>query len=153
MFSLTPNDEDSVRIIMKSAKHTLHERTRAHCLYLRNKQYTVIDVADILDLTPRTIINITNNYREGGLVKAIKDDPRPGRPRVFDDRTVAEIVALVCSKPPEGFDRWTLDCVKETVEKSNIVDSISTETIRIILHEHDLKPWQQKTWCIGVLVN
>ena len=151
MFSITQSDEDSVRIIMKSSEHSANERTRAHCLYLRAKQYTVIETADILDVTPRTVINITSHYRDGGLTNAIKDNPRPGRPRAYDDRTKAQIVALVCSKPPEGFDRWTLELLQETVQDLQGAEGISKETLRLILQEHDLKPWQQKMWCIGEL--
>jgi hypothetical protein len=30
-----------------------------------------------------------------------------------------------------------------------VEQSISREQVRIILQEHDLKPWQEKMWCIG----
>lgn len=149
MFELDQKDDDSVRLIMKSNSSTAHERIRAHCLYLRSRQFTVIDAAEILDITPRTVINITSNYRDGGLEKAIKNDPKPGRPPVFDDREKCEIVAVVCSDPPEGFDRWTLNLLQSEVERAEIVESISKESLRLILHEHDLKPWQHKMWCIG----
>ena len=148
-FTINQSDDDSARMIMKSSDHSSNERTRAHCLYLRTRDFTVMDAAEILDITPRTVINITTNYQAGGLEKAIKDDPRPGRPPVFDDRIKSKIIALVCSDPPEGFDRWTLELLTETVKKSGIVETISKETIRVILHEHDLKPWQHKMWCIS----
>ena len=149
MFTLPQSDEDSVRMVMKSSKHTGPERIRAHCLYLRSKQYTIMESADILDSTPRTVINITENYREGGLSKAIKDDPRPGRPKVIDDRMKSEVVALVCSEPPEGFDRWTLELLQDQVVENGIISSVSKESLRLILKEHDLKPWQHKMWCVG----
>ena len=122
--------------------------SRAHALNLRCKGYTVIETADILELTPRTVINITNKYEESGIERSLNDDPRPGQPIVFDDRIKSKIIALVCSDPPEGFDRWTLELIKETSEKEGFVESISKETVRIILQEHDLKPWRQKMWCI-----
>lgn len=118
---------------------------------MRHKNCTVIEVADFLELTPRTVINICSTYREHGVESALQDDPRPGRPIEFDDRIKSQIVATVCSDPPEGFDRWTLDLLKERIEKDEIVESIGRETIRIILREHDLKPWQQKMWCIPEL--
>ena len=60
---------------------------------------------------------------------------------------------LVCTNPPEGFDRWTLELVRERAIKDSIVNSISKEKVRIILKEHCLKPWQQKMWCIPKLDN
>lgn len=146
---LTQRDDDAVRMIMKSSDHAARERTRAHCLYLRHRQYTTMEAADILDVTPRTVINIVNNYCEGGMESAIKDDPRPGRIPSFDDRIKSEIVAIVCSNPPEGFDRWTLELLRDAVIANGITPSICKESIRLILQEHDLKPWQHKMWCVG----
>jgi hypothetical protein len=118
---------------------------------MRHKGCSVIEVADFLELTPRTVINICSTYRDHGVERALLDDPRPGRPVEFDDRIKCKIVATVCSDPPEGFDRWTLDLIKERVEKDGIVESIGRETIRVILREHDLKPWQQEMWCVPEL--
>jgi len=124
---------------------------RAHVLNMRDKDVTIMEVADLLEFTPRTVINITNNYELGGLEKALQDDPRTGRPAKFDDRVKSQIVAIVCSDAPEGFDRWTLELLKESIEKNKIAQDISKESIRLILQEHDLKPWQEKMWCIGTL--
>ena len=58
---------------------------------------------------------------------------------------------MVCSDPPDGHYRWTLDLIVEEVVSKGLVSkgSISREQIRIILQEHDFKPWQEKMWCIG----
>ncbi len=81
---------------------------------------------------------------------ALFDDERSGRPVDFDDRERSRIVAMVCSDPPEGSYRWTLDLIADEAEKRDLIDrSISHEQVRIILQEHDLKPWQEKMWCIG----
>ena len=40
----------------------------------------------------------------------------------------------------------------EEAQKRELVSAqISRETVRVILKEHDLKPWQQKMYCIGEL--
>ena len=118
---------------------------------MREKGLTQAEVADFLEITPRTVSNIEKNYEEGGLEKALKDDPRPGARPEFDDSIKSQIVALVCCEPPEAFDRWTLDLIVENVIKDGIVDKISRETVRVILEEHDLKPWRQKSWCVPEL--
>ena len=118
---------------------------------LRSKGLTLIEVADYTEVTTRTVINIEQNYELGGLDKALKDDPRPGAPIRLGDRIKSYIVATVCSDPPEGFDRWTLELIRENVEEKGVVDRISLESIRMILQEHDLKPWRQQSWCIPTL--
>ena len=110
-----------------------------------------MEIADLLDITPRTVINICNYYENSGLVSALKDAPRPGQPIIFDDRIKSKIIALVCSDPPEAFDRWTLELIQGKILEDGIAPSISKEKIRIILQEHDLKPWQYDMWCIPEL--
>lgn len=145
-------EKDLAQVLATIKKGTsAREICRAHALNLRNKGYSAAEVADILEITPRTVINITSTYMEHGLQRALKDDPRPGAPPKFDDRIKAKIVAIVCSDPPEGFDRWTLELLKERIEKDKITDSICKDSIRIILQEHDLKPWQQEMWCVPKL--
>jgi len=124
---------------------------RANCLNLRNKGLSIVEVADFLEITTRTVYNIENNYETGGLEKALKDDPRPGTPVRLDEGVKSHVVAVVCSNPPEGFDRWTLELIRENLLEQKRVDAISTESIRMILKEHDLKPWQQQSWCVPEL--
>ena len=69
---------------------------------------------------------------------------------MHDDRTKSFIVAMVCSDPPEGFDRWTLELIREEALAKDLA-SISKESIRLILQEHDLKPWRQASWCVAEL--
>jgi len=144
---LTKKDKKEILRIIKKGDNA-RVISRAHALNMRDKNLTQIEVADFLELTSRTIYNIEKNYEKGGLDKALYDDPRPGAPIDFDDRVKSKIVALVCSDPPEGFDRWTLDLITEKTIENGIVDNIGRETIRLILQEHDLKPWRQKSWCV-----
>jgi transposase len=144
---LKQKDREEILRIIKTEKDA-RVIYRANALNLRNKGLSAAEVADFLEITSRTVFNIQKNYEDGGLEKALYDDPRPGTPPRFDDRVKARIVAVVCSDPPEGFDRWTLELIQEHVIDENVVDSISRETIRVILQEHDLKPWQQKSWCV-----
>jgi len=144
---ISPRDRKEILELIKSAKDA-RVIYRANALNLRDKGLSAAEVADFLEITVRTVFNIQKNYEEGGLAKALYDDPRPGTPAKFDDRIKAQIVAIVCSCPPEGFDRWTLNLIKERVVKSKITKDISRETVRVILQEHDLKPWRQKSWCV-----
>lgn len=73
--------------------------------------------------------NVGNAYLEGGLDSALYDEERSGRPIDFDDRERSRIVAMVCSQPPRGFYRWTLDLIVEEAQKRQLVDGqISRET-------------------------
>lgn len=150
MFELKASDHQGIVDSIKRGK-SVRESNRACAINMREKGFSVIEIAESLEMTPRTVINICNTYMESGLTRALEDDPRTGRPPKFDARIHSKIIATVCSDPPEGFDRWTLDLLKERLESKGDVKSIGRETISVILREHDLKPWQEKMWCIPEL--
>lgn len=124
---------------------------RANALNLRSKGLSAAEVADFLEITARTVFNIESNYEAGGLEKALNDDPRPGSPVRLDDRFKSHVVATVCSEPPEGFDRWTVELIREEVIANGVIEAVSHESVRMVLKEHDLKPWQQRSWCVPKL--
>ena len=52
------------------------------------------------------------------------------------------------SEPPAGRARWTLQLLADEMVRLTAHDSVSDETIRRRLGELQLKPWQEKMWCI-----
>jgi transposase len=125
---------------------------RANILNCLHHGYSSGDISLILNVDPKTVTNVGNAYLEEGFDSALYDDERSGRPIDFDDREKSRIIAMVCTDPPSGSYRWTLDLIADEAEKRSLINrSISREQIRIILQEHDLKPWQEKMWCIGEL--
>ena len=119
---------------------------------LHNKMTSEL-ISTALHVDPKTVRNIAHVFLKKGLDAALYDDERSGRPIDIDDKERSRIIAMVCSNPPDGNYRWTLNLIVEEDSKKNLVDkgNISREQIRIILQEHDLKPWQEKMWCIEEL--
>lgn len=122
---------------------------RANILSCLHNGMTSGQIANILHVDPKTVRNIAHHYLENGIDAALFDESRLGRPIDIDDRDRSRIIAMVCSNPPDSHKRWTLDLIVEEVDKRNLINKkISKESIRVILHEHELKPWQEKMWCI-----
>ncbi|MGD9152302.1 MAG: IS630 family transposase [Gammaproteobacteria bacterium] len=125
---------------------------RANVLNCLHLGYTSGEIAMILNVSQKTVANVGNSYLYDGLESALYDEERCGRPIDYDDRERSRIIAMVCSDPPSGAYRWTLDLIAEESQRRNLVGkNISREQVRIILQEHDLKPWQEKMWCIAKL--
>ena len=87
-------------------------------------------------------------YCQGGLA-ALADAPRPGRPRTFPARVVAEVKALAC-EPPAGsgkpLARWTCPELARQAAAAGIVASVSASTVRRWLASDAIKPWQHRSW-------
>jgi transposase len=121
-------------------------RTVARAMALRQlgEGQTIRKVAASLGLTPKTVWLVSQHYRQGGLERAVYDGARPGNPRLLDAQQRQRIIALACSKPPEGRARWTVRLLVEEVVKRKLVPRVGRETIRVLLETHDLKPWREK---------
>ncbi|MCB9107195.1 MAG: helix-turn-helix domain-containing protein [Anaerolineales bacterium] len=71
----------------------------------RGKTYSV--VSQTLNVNHNTMTTWAENYKsEGG--SCIQDKPRTGRPIEIDDQQRAQVTALACSEPPEGYSKWSL---------------------------------------------
>ena len=89
-------------------------------------------IAEGLGVTTRTVENIRRRFVEQGLQAALerKKQCRPSRERLLDGAKEAKLVAICCSKAPNGRRHWTLQLLADRLVELNIVDSISYETVR-----------------------
>jgi hypothetical protein len=101
-------------------------------------------ISDMIPLTPQAIRKVGHRYQQGGLERALYERPRPGAAEVLDDRQKQRLIAMVCSRPPEGRARWTVRLLAEEAVQRKLIPRVGRETIRILLLSHDLQPWREK---------
>ncbi len=143
-FSLQKKERERIKIILSKGKESVRVIKRARVLELFDEGNTSPTIAEYVGVTAETARRIGWNYVKGGLENALYDSPRPGVKRKFTDKQEAHIVALVCSDPPKGYDRWSVRLLTEEVIKYKITDSIGRETVRLLLKSHGIKPWREK---------
>jgi transposase len=90
-------------------------------------------IAAAVNVSRPTVERIRKRFVEGGLDKALNEDPRGGQRRKLDGRGEAHLIALACSQAPEGYDHWTLRLLAGKLVELEIVESISHETVRQVL--------------------
>lgn len=127
---------DFVRTGHKSAR----EITRARVLILSNQQKMGIEIAKILGISRNTVLLIKKRYVEEGLPVSLSDKKRPGQPVKYTEKHVAEVIALACSSSPDGSKRWSLSLLAEELRKKEGFETISKESIRLILKKAKLSP-------------
>jgi len=92
------------------------------------------EIARVLNISMRKIDRVKKRFVLDGLDVALHG--RKGS-RVYakkaDGDFEAHLVALSCSKPPEGFARWSLRLLADKVVELDYIDSISHETVRRVL--------------------
>jgi transposase len=81
-----------------------------------------------------SVYQIRKQYHERGL-KGTLSRKKPDRiyERCLDGAGEAHLIALACSKAPDGYDRWSLRMLKDEMIELAYVDRISHETIRSVL--------------------
>ncbi len=92
------------------------------------------EIAHVLNISMKKIDRLKRRFVEEGLEIALNG--RKGS-RIYAKKTdgdfEAHLVAVSCSKPPEGFARWSLRLLADKVVELDYIDSLSHETVRRIL--------------------
>jgi len=117
---------------------------RARVLQLLDQGWRPTDVPAAAGVGEATARRVRKRYEEGGLEHALYDRPRPGAQRVLTPRQENRIIAMVCGPVPRGHARWTVRLITQESQKRGIVKTIGRETIRVLLRDHELKPWREK---------
>jgi putative transposase len=137
---LTEEEVEYLNAFAKKGWRSAREITRAHVLLLLNDGRTEMDVKDTLRISRATVSNIKKRYREEGLERALVDKPRPGQPKKYTERHLAEIIAQACVRPPEGRARWSVRLLTEELRKQEGFETINRETVRLVLKKRGLSP-------------
>ncbi len=128
-----------------TSQGTIKVRTykRAHVLLLADENQTGGGQSDEaiekqVKLSLPTIQRTRRRYAEEGLEAALYEKPRSGAPKIFKSKQAAQITALACSDPPEGYGRWTLRLLADKMVELEQVDHISYGTINRVLKKMNL---------------
>ena len=137
-------DQKELASLLRGGVQQVRVVLRALALLQLAKGASAPQISNLVPLTPQAIRKVGHRYLEGGLEPALYEKQRPGATAVLDDSQKQRIIAMVCSNPPEGRARWTVRLVAQEAVKRNLVPRVGRETIRILLLDHDLKPWREK---------
>jgi transposase len=114
---------------------------RAQVLLALDKGIPDRQIAVVLNVERTRIWRIRKRYLEGGIEATLYDQARSGRPRQYDDKAEAEIVALDCSQPPTGFCQWSLPLLTEVARRqTQVLKTVSPATVRQVLKKIAVSP-------------
>ena len=142
--SLTPKEKKLLKAIVKKGIHSARVFQRAQVLLKAGRGLKDEEIAVHLECTPQHVGRIRKRYCTVGLGRALYDAPRSGKPRTFQKEDETRIVAIACTKAPDGRSHWTGKLLAEEAVKRGIVKKISKQKIWLIMEQHDLKPWREK---------
>jgi|688.fasta_scaffold471565_2 transposase len=132
-FDLKAEDRSSLKELLQKGVHSTRKLTRARILLRLGEGIKAVQVASELSVSSGTVYNVLHKYNSGGLKHALEDQPRPGRPTIFDGHDHAQITILACSDAPKGRAKWSLRLLADKAVELNLVEHISIDSVRRIL--------------------
>ena len=91
-------------------------------------------IAAALDVSVPTVERVRQRFVQAGLDGALHRKPTTRRSqRKLDGVGEAQLVAITCSPPPEGAERWTLALLADKLVELQVVDAIARDTVRLTL--------------------
>ena len=141
---LRRKDGRQIAEMLRKGQESARVLRRASILRQLDGGQRVARVAENAGVAPKTVRAIARRYEEEGLDSALYEKPRPGQARVLNAGQKQRIVAMVCGPPPQGRARWSVRLIAEEAAKRKLGPPVSRESIRILLENHELKPWREK---------
>ena len=150
---LTEEEQQELKALVSRGRAAAYKQTHARILLLSDENQAGgamkdEDIARSLKAGRATVERVRRRCVEEGLAAALGRKQQVNRrPKKLDGQGEAHLVAMSCSEPPEGRVSWTLQLLAGQLVEREIVESISTETVRRTL-KNQLKPWLRECWCI-----
>ena len=120
--------------------HPAREVNRAHVLRALDEGVPEAMICRVLGLGRTALWRTRAAYCQGGLEYALHDEARPGHPRKYQTDQEAEVVALACSAPPSGHQRWTIRLLTAAARERPGLSNVNRETVRQMLKKTTASP-------------
>jgi hypothetical protein len=127
---LTDAQRTTLNTLIRSGSAPARTHTRARILLLLDRHqaapFTDEAIAKALHCHRNTGGNVRRRFLAAGLPAALYHKPLPPRaPRKITGEVEAPLIALACSAPPEGQQRWTLRLLADRLVALGLVERIS----------------------------
>jgi transposase len=135
LVTLTDDERQQLEQLLGKGKAAARTLRHAHLLLKADRAcgWTDAQIAEAFDVSVRTVERLRQRFVEEGFAAALNPKPVPRLPRKVDGDVEAHLVALACSDPPEGRQRWTLRLLAGRLVELGHVASISHEGVRQVL--------------------
>jgi transposase len=133
---LRRDERKQLLTLIQNGKGSAKMLAHAHILLKANcakghPGWTDEAISDAFDISVATVERVRQKYVRHGLDAAVKRRVRSReRARRLDGKQEAHLIALACSKPPTGHERWTLRLLADRMVQLEYVDELSHETVR-----------------------
>ncbi len=133
---LSAEEQQELKGLVSRGRAAAYKQTHARILLLSDESQGCgamrdEEIARALRVGNATVERVRRRCVEEGVEAALGRRQQVNRrPKKLDGQGEARLTALACSQPPDGRAGWTLQLLADQLVQWEIVDSISTETVR-----------------------
>jgi len=142
---LTAEEQEKLKKIISSGRGPTRLFTHARILLKADQNegapgWNDQQISQALDITVQTVERLRRQFVEEGFESVLsrREYKQKISRKKIDGEVTAHLIALACSKPPEGRTRWTLRLLADSMIELQYVDQISHEAIRQTLKKTKL---------------
>jgi transposase len=131
------NEDERNKLLDITHKGKIHARKmkRAQILLKADEGLSDREIMSAINVSRPCVERTRKRLVEGGLQKALNEDPRPGQKHRLDARGEAQLLATACTQAPQGYEHWTLRLLAGKLVELGVVETISHETVRRTLNK------------------
>ncbi len=130
---LTQAERVELQKLISAGVAPARKLTRARVLLKADDGFRKAEISQALDVTSNTVTNVCRAFQAQRLEAIERKKPEREYKHSLDGEAEAHLVAMACSAPPEGREKWTLRLLASKMIERKYVDEVSHETIRTAL--------------------
>lgn len=129
---LTESQRKELQELLSKGELKVRVQKRATGLQMMDKGLTFQAIKEHIGISHISLGKWAKRFKTEGL-KMLYDKPRSGRPIGLSGEERAKVTALACTKPPEGYARWSLRLLSDRLVELDILENISHTEVGKIL--------------------
>lgn len=143
---LTKEERRDLEVLVTKGKGHARRLRRGQILLLADEardegSWKDADIAKALSASVRTVERTRQSCVEQGVEAALNHTrPKKTRRKVLDGKAEAYLIQLACSEAPYGYKSWNAQLLADKLIELEIVETVSSETIRTRLKKMSLNP-------------
>ena len=130
---LHSEERTELQKLITSGVASARKLTLARILLKVDEGLAKTEVSLALDVSINTVTNVCRSFQEQRMESIERKKPDREYEHSLDGEAEAHLIAIACSAPPEGRERWTLRLLQREMVKRKHVVTVSHETVRTAL--------------------
>ena len=136
---LTTDEQQELKALVSRGRTVAYKQTHARILLMSDEAredggMKDADISGALGVGLSMVERVRRRCVEEDIESALNRKKQlRRRQKILDGEREARLIAIACGEPPEGRASWTLKLLADQLVECEIVETISTETVRQVL--------------------